>query len=124
MLGISEPLPAPELLQKQESRDLLAGYVKKSHAIVTLLLGILNGKLGLPENKLQSLHKLQAESGDQVRWVNSPAQPEDDRKKALGEHTGTSHHNYPITLSTSAQPTTCTTYQARATNIPLQISAP
>jgi isopenicillin N synthase-like dioxygenase len=97
MLGISDPLPAPELLQKQESRDLLAGFVKKSHAIVTLLLGILNSKLGLPENKLQSLHKLRAESGDQVRWVNSPAQPEDDRKKALGEHTGTVHH--PVHLS-------------------------
>jgi hypothetical protein len=97
MLGISAPLPAPELLQKQESRDLLAGFVKKSHAIVTLLLGILNSKLGLPENKLQSLHKLQTASGDQVRWVNSPAQPEDDRKKALGEHTGTSHH--PLHLS-------------------------
>lgn len=88
MLGISEPLPAPELLQKQSSRDLLAGYMQKSHTIVTLLLGILNSKLGLPENKLQSLHKLQAVSGDQVRWVNSPPQPQDDRKKALGEHTG------------------------------------
>ena len=88
MLGISAPLPAPELLQQQSSRDLLAGYVRKSHAIVTLLLGILNTKLGLPEGKLQSLHKLQASSGDQVRWVNSPPQPSDDRKKSLGEHTG------------------------------------
>lgn len=87
MLGISAPLPAPELLQQQTSRDLLAGYVKKSHAIVTLLLGILNAKLGLPQGRLQSLHRLQAVSGDQVRWVNSPPQPEDDRKKSLGEHT-------------------------------------
>lgn len=89
MLGISPPLPAPELLQRSSARDLLAGYMKKSHAIVTLLLAILNTKLGLPEGKLQSLHGLQAVSGDQVRWVNSPPQPEDDRKKALGEHTGT-----------------------------------
>jgi len=88
MLGLSAPLPAPELLQQQTARDLLAGYMKKSHAIVTLLLGILNTKLGLPEGRLQSLHKLQASSGDQVRWVNSPPQPEDDRKKSLGEHTG------------------------------------
>jgi len=91
MLGLSAPLPAPELLQQQTARDLLAGYMKKSHAIVTLLLGILNTKLGLPEGKLQSLHKLQSFSGDQVRWVNSPPQPEDDRKKSLGEHTGKLH---------------------------------
>lgn len=92
MLGISAPLPAPELLQQQTARGLLAGYMEKSHAIVTLLLGILNTKLGLPEGKLQSLHKLQSSSGDQVRWVNSPPQPEDDRKKSLGEHTGKLYH--------------------------------
>jgi isopenicillin N synthase-like dioxygenase len=91
MLGISEPLPAPELLRKQASRDLLGGYIKRCHAVVTLLLGILNTKLGLPDGKLQSLHRLEAVSGDQVRWVNSPPQPEDDRKKALGEHTGRFH---------------------------------
>jgi hypothetical protein len=90
MLGIAQPLPAPELLRKQVSRDLLGGYIKKCHVIVTLLLGILNNKLGLPDGKLQSLHRLEAVSGDQVRWVNSPPQPEDDRKKALGEHTGKS----------------------------------
>jgi hypothetical protein len=92
MLGIAEPLPAPELLRQQSSRDLLEGYVRKCHAVVTLLLGILNTKLGLPDGKLQSLHRLQALSGDQVRWVNSPPQPEDDRKKALGEHTGRCLH--------------------------------
>lgn len=99
MLSISERLPAPELLQQQTSRDLLANFVKKSHAIVTLLLSLLNTKLDLPPRKLQSLHRLQAVSGDQVRWVNSPPQPEDDRKKALGEHTGTHH------LLTSHSPT-------------------
>jgi hypothetical protein len=90
MLGIAERLPAPECLRRQASRDLLGGYIRKSHAIVSFLLGILNSKLGLPEGKLQSLHRLDALSGDQVRWVSSPPQPEDDRKKALGEHTGKS----------------------------------
>ena len=90
MLGIAERLPAPERLRQQASRDLLGGYIRKSHAVVSLLLGILNTKLGLPEGKLQSLHRLEALSGDQVRWVSSPPQPEDDRKKALGEHTGES----------------------------------
>jgi hypothetical protein len=89
MLGISAPLPAPELLQQQNSRDLLGGYVRRCHAVVTLLLSILNTKLGLPDGKLQSLHRLEAPSGDQVRWVSSPPQPEgDEREKALGEHTG------------------------------------
>jgi hypothetical protein len=90
MLGIAQPLPAPELLRKQASRDLLGGYIERCHAVVTLLLGILNNKLGLPDGKLQSLHRLEAVSGDQVRWVSSPPQPEDDREKALGEHTGRS----------------------------------
>ena len=88
MLGIAQPLPAPECLRQQASRDLLGGYVSRCHAVVTLLLSILNTKLGLPDGKLQSLHRLDAVSGDQVRWVSSPPQPEDDRKKALGEHTG------------------------------------
>jgi isopenicillin N synthase-like dioxygenase len=87
MLGLSAPLPAPDLLQQQTGRNLLAGFVEKSHAIVTFLLAILNAKLGLPQGRLQALHRLQACSGDQVRWVNSPPQPEDDRKKSLGEHT-------------------------------------
>ena len=101
MLGLSAPLPAPELLQQQTARDLLAGFVQKSHAIVALLLNILNAKLALPEGKLQSLHKLHSPSGDQVRWVHSPPQPEDDRKKALGEHTGTlsSHPSHKTTPS-------------------------
>jgi hypothetical protein len=89
VLGIAERLPAPDVLRQQSSRDLLAGYVRKCHAVVTLLLSILNTKLGLPDGKLQSLHRLEALSGDQIRWVNSPPQPEDDRGKALGEHTGT-----------------------------------
>lgn len=36
---------------------------------------------------LQSLHRIDSISGDQVRWVRSPPQPPDDRQTALGEHT-------------------------------------
>lgn len=42
---------------------------------------------GLSPALLQSLHRLDAMSGDQVRWVRSPPQPPDDRQTALGEHT-------------------------------------
>ncbi|KAK6428642.1 hypothetical protein LTR95_015212 [Oleoguttula sp. CCFEE 5521] len=87
ILGISEPLPAPELLNSEDAREMLKGFMEGSHAIVSFILGLLNDKLGLPEGKLQSLHRLREVSGDQVRWVSAPPQPQDDRQKALGEHT-------------------------------------
>jgi len=86
-LGISERLPAPPVLQEEANRALLRSYMRRSHAIVSLLLGQLNSRLGLPPTTLQSLHRLRGVSGDQVRWVRSPPQPMDDRKTALGEHT-------------------------------------
>lgn len=68
-------------------RALLKSYMTHSHAIVTLLLRHLNTRLQLPSSTLESLHRLSAVSGDQVRWVHAPPQPMDDRKTALGEHT-------------------------------------
>ncbi|OQO06912.1 hypothetical protein B0A48_07478 [Cryoendolithus antarcticus] len=87
ILGISEPLPAPELLSSEDARDLLRVFMEGSHAIVTFILRLLNDKLGLPEGKLQALHRLHEVSGDQVRWVSAPPQPQNDQQKALGEHT-------------------------------------
>ncbi|TKA25324.1 hypothetical protein B0A50_06228 [Salinomyces thailandicus] len=87
ILGVGSALPAPEVLQMQESRALLKSYMQRSHAVVSLVLGQLNEKLGLPTGTLQSLHRLRAESGDQVRWVRSPPQPMDKRQMSLGEHT-------------------------------------
>merc|ERR1711977_657861 len=46
-----------------------------------------NDKLGLPAGTLENLHRLDAVSGDQVRWVRSPPQVMDDRQMSLGEHT-------------------------------------
>ncbi|KAJ9625732.1 hypothetical protein H2203_004494 [Taxawa tesnikishii (nom. ined.)] len=85
ILGISEALPAPSVLDPH--RALLKSYMTHSHAIVTLLLRHLNTRLQLPSSTLESLHRLSAVSGDQVRWVHAPPQPMDDRKTALGEHT-------------------------------------
>ncbi|KAF1354849.1 hypothetical protein BDV97DRAFT_344114 [Delphinella strobiligena] len=85
ILGISNPLPAPAILVPQ--RDLLASYMRHSHAIVTLLLRLLNARLDLPPEKLPSLHRLLVASGNQVRWVHAPPQPQHDRTTALGEHT-------------------------------------
>lgn len=61
--------------------------MRGSHSIVILLLNILNDKLGLPQGSLANLHRQQAASGDQVRWVKAPPQPADDRRTALGQHT-------------------------------------
>ncbi|GAB7351605.1 hypothetical protein MBLNU459_g2224t1 [Dothideomycetes sp. NU459] len=85
ILEISEPLPAPEFLDIH--RGLLKSYIKHSHAIVSLLLRLLNARLDLPPDRLSSMHRLHAVSGDQVRWVHAPPQPFDDRRTALGEHT-------------------------------------
>jgi isopenicillin N synthase-like dioxygenase len=85
ILELSEPLPAPELLDSH--RELLKSFIQDSHALVSLLLGLLNSQLGLPDDQLSSLHRLTSVSGDQVRWVHAPPQPTDDRRTALGQHT-------------------------------------
>jgi isopenicillin N synthase-like dioxygenase len=85
ILGLSEPLPAPGLLSPH--RGLLKSFMQHSHALVNLLLSLLNDRLDLPYDQLPSLHRLASVSGDQVRWVHAPPQPTDDRKTALGQHT-------------------------------------
>lgn len=84
-MGITEPLPAPAILH--QSRNLLGSFMRGSHDIVTLILNILNDKLALPDGTLANLHRYQAISGDQVRFVKAPPQPVDDRRTALGQHT-------------------------------------
>lgn len=84
-MGISDRLPAPEVLH--QCRDLTQSFMRGSHAIVSLILKILNDKLSLPEGTLPNLHRLNAVSGDQVRFIKAPAQPVDDRRTALGQHT-------------------------------------
>ncbi|TKA67463.1 hypothetical protein B0A55_09518 [Friedmanniomyces simplex] len=91
VLGISERLPAPEVLRREESRRLLGRFCEGSHGVVGVILGLLGRKLGLPKGRLEELHRLRAVSGDQVRWVRSPPPPasqqHDAKFLALGEHT-------------------------------------
>ncbi|KAF2764018.1 Clavaminate synthase-like protein [Teratosphaeria nubilosa] len=89
ILGISgDRLPAPEILQDEGNRTLLRTHMQRSHAIVMMLLSQMNGRLGLPPNTLQNLHKITNNSGDQIRIIRSPPQPDqDDTKKSLGQHT-------------------------------------
>ncbi|KAG2420161.1 hypothetical protein HFD88_004961 [Aspergillus terreus] len=85
ILGVTAPLPAPDVLQS--TRPTLESFIRSSHSIVTLILTLLNDQLGLPEATLTNLHRLHAQSGDQVRFIKAPPQPPDDRRTALGEHT-------------------------------------
>ncbi|KAL1954382.1 hypothetical protein VTO42DRAFT_1248 [Malbranchea cinnamomea] len=85
ILGISQPLPAPAVLN--ESRSLLKSFMVNAHSVVNLMLIMLNEHLQLPSGTLSNLHRLNAVSGDQVRFIKAPPQPVDDRRVALGQHT-------------------------------------
>ncbi|KAF9894684.1 hypothetical protein FE257_006574 [Aspergillus nanangensis] len=85
IMGVTATLPAPKVLQT--AKPTLDSFMKSSHSIVTLILTLLNDQLGLPDSTLTNLHRLHAQSGDQVRFVKAPPQPVDDRRTALGEHT-------------------------------------
>lgn len=61
--------------------------MSNAHSIVTLILDLLNGHLGLAESTLANMHRLDHVSGDQVRFIKAPPQPVDDRRVALGQHT-------------------------------------
>ncbi|PMD57896.1 putative oxidoreductase [Hyaloscypha bicolor E] len=84
--GISEkPFTHPDILY--QNTDLIKSYINNSHALITLLLNHLNTHLQLPEGTLQSLHRLNEPSGDQIRIIKSPPQPPSDQHTALGKHT-------------------------------------
>jgi isopenicillin N synthase-like dioxygenase len=85
MLSLSSPLPSPLILNPH--RPIVTSFIHHSHSLVTLILDILNDRLGLARGTLTSLHRLDAISGDQVRFIKAPPQPKDDKRIALGEHT-------------------------------------
>lgn len=74
LLGVGERLPAPAVLREEGNRALLRAFMVRSHAVIGLLLGVLEEKLGLPQGALGEVHRLKGVSGDQVRWVRSPPQ--------------------------------------------------
>ncbi|EEH06661.1 oxidoreductase [Histoplasma capsulatum G186AR] len=85
ILGISETLPAPDLLK--ECRSLFKSFIINAHNIVTMILNLLNDSLHLPPSTLANMHRLHAISGDQVRIIKAPPQPADDRRTSIGQHT-------------------------------------
>lgn len=87
MLDIVTPdsVPTPEVLKR--NRATFQSMMRKSHAISTLLLKLINSSLGLPESTLMSLHRIDAPSGDLVRLIKAPPQPAHDRGITLPAHT-------------------------------------
>ena len=57
------------------------------HGVIIMLLNHLNTYLDLPPSTLANLHRLEGNSGDQVRSIKAPPQPTDDRTLSLGQHT-------------------------------------
>lgn len=85
MLGITNDFPIPEDLER--SRPVFQSMMRTSHSIASLLLELINDNLGLPKNTLNNMHRIDLPSGDAVRLIKAPPQPENDRRTALAEHT-------------------------------------
>ncbi|RMD43765.1 hypothetical protein DV735_g1332, partial [Chaetothyriales sp. CBS 134920] len=86
VFGLGKQWPAPTCIEAQ--KPLLKSFMTNAHGVVTLVLELLNDHLKLPTGLLQSMHRLtEGHSGDQVRFIKAPPQPQGDRRTALGEHT-------------------------------------
>jgi len=77
--------PNPPLIT--DNRTLIQGYIKSCHGIAMTILRALERGLNLPRGALADLHDLTAESGDHVRFLKVPPQPDEGRQTAVGEHT-------------------------------------
>jgi isopenicillin N synthase-like dioxygenase len=87
ILGQVDELDNPDLLRDGLNRDVIRDFMLRSHAVTMLVLRLLNDKLDLPPQTLQSLHRVKGISGDQTRWVWSIPQPVDERVNSIGAHT-------------------------------------
>jgi len=70
-----------------DKAPLLKSYMHNAHGLVSLLLKHLTRHLALPQGTLTSLHDQGTISGDHVRFIKAPPQPQDDLRIAMGQHT-------------------------------------
>ncbi|KAF2622881.1 putative 1-aminocyclopropane-1-carboxylate oxidase [Macroventuria anomochaeta] len=92
VLGLSERLPSPEVLNSDSVRSLFKSYIDQSHAICSSIIALVDQRLPLTakarqDGGLEALHRLSATSGDQIRFVKAPPQRPSTKGVALGEHT-------------------------------------
>ncbi|KAL1983801.1 hypothetical protein VTN96DRAFT_9887 [Rasamsonia emersonii] len=87
ILSISEPLPAPELINNRRSD--LSTYIHTNYTILDVLFTSLSRSLRLEPSTLSNLHRLHAPSGCHVRFIRAPpsTKPVSEETAALGEHT-------------------------------------
>ncbi|KAK7182266.1 hypothetical protein DPSP01_006983 [Paraphaeosphaeria sporulosa] len=85
ILSISDPLPAPELINS--NRPNLSSYIHANNAVLTTLFTSLATSLQLPDSTFTSLHRIGSPSGCHIRFIRTPPQPANERSLALGEHT-------------------------------------
>ncbi|EFQ97090.1 hypothetical protein MGYG_00133 [Nannizzia gypsea CBS 118893] len=82
------PQPQPPLIQS--SRPLIQTYIRNSHAIISLILSRLATALDLPPESLENIHRRDANSGDQIRWIklqaSKEARPPPENDVLLDEH--------------------------------------
>lgn len=89
---------SPEVLAAPDAQAAIREFMELTHeAVVRVVLRCVNARLGLPEGRLEGMHRLRQRSGDQVRWVRAPPVPVEEReakataaaknKATLGAHT-------------------------------------
>ncbi|KAF3037888.1 hypothetical protein E8E11_001604 [Didymella keratinophila] len=92
VLGLSERLPCPDVLDGEEKRALFKSYIERSHAVCSTIITFVSNCLPLSQKAkddggLEAVHRLRATSGDQIRFVRAPPQEPTTKGVALGEHT-------------------------------------
>ncbi|KAM5434271.1 hypothetical protein MferCBS31731_006765 [Microsporum ferrugineum] len=92
ILGLQCPTNAcrPQPPSINSSRPLIQAYIRNSHAIISLILSRLTSALNLPPGSLESIHRRDANSGDQIRWIrlqaSKEARPPPENDVLLDEH--------------------------------------
>lgn len=80
----AEPLQHPEPVNQR--RKELEDFMRAGHKVITVVLRVLGGKLGLDAERLPALHRIDRTGGDQARVTFAPPMM-DQKAIALGEHT-------------------------------------
>lgn len=91
-LGSGGRLPAPECLSGEKERETCEVFIRSCHSICMTIVELLESKLSLKSKVqdtggLRALHHLDSVSGDQIRFIRAPPQPQTEKAVALGEHT-------------------------------------
>ena len=85
MLGNTASNAHPQPIESRRAE--IASFVKKVHAIIALILSVLETHLGLDQGTLAALMRTDSPSGTRLRFIRYDPQPEGDRRTSLLNHT-------------------------------------